>query len=99
MATDGREGIPTTFGAYAFQNATAPSDAFIVKKMRDAGLIILGKTNLAVHDSFSYASQIVMDQLIMQGKIGNGRLQVGDYLADSASLTECELICFPDMRD
>lgn len=55
MATDSREGMTTTFGAYAFQNATAPHDAFIVKKMRDAGLIILGKTNLAVCDSFSCA--------------------------------------------
>lgn len=49
MATNSSFGLTTTFGAYAFQNATAPYDAFIVKRMRDAGLIILGKTNLAVN--------------------------------------------------
>jgi Asp-tRNA(Asn)/Glu-tRNA(Gln) amidotransferase A subunit family amidase len=48
MATDSSFGLATTFGAYAFQNATTLYDAFIIKKMRDAGLIILGKTNLAV---------------------------------------------------
>lgn len=48
MATDPSLGMKTTFGAYAFQNASASHDAFLVAKAREAGLIILGKTNLAV---------------------------------------------------
>ncbi|KAH8593089.1 amidase signature domain-containing protein [Bisporella sp. PMI_857] len=56
MATNSSFGLTTTFGAYAFQNATIPYDAFIVKKMCEAGLIILGKTNLAELGGFKYGS-------------------------------------------
>lgn len=48
MATDSGQGMKTTFGAYAFKDASAPYDAFLVAKAREAGLIILGKANLGV---------------------------------------------------
>jgi len=55
MATNLSFGLRTTFGAYAFENATTPYDAFVVAKTREAGLIILGKTNLAViHSRLKY---------------------------------------------
>jgi len=38
--------LPTTGGSTAFAGAQPQADAFIVKKLRDAGAIILGKTNL-----------------------------------------------------
>jgi Asp-tRNA(Asn)/Glu-tRNA(Gln) amidotransferase A subunit family amidase len=38
--------LPTTGGSLAFAGAQPQQDAFIVAKLREAGMIILGKTNL-----------------------------------------------------
>lgn len=48
MATDQFLGMSTSSGAFALQNATASQDAHIVGKARQAGMIILSKSNLAV---------------------------------------------------
>lgn len=48
MVTEAGLGMKTTFGASAFQNASAKEDAFIVRKLREAGMIVLGKSNLDV---------------------------------------------------
>lgn len=48
MATDQSLGMSTSSGAFALQNATPLQDAHIVAKARQAGMIILGKSNLAV---------------------------------------------------
>jgi amidase len=37
----------TTAGSLALLGASAPDDAFIVKKLREAGAVLLGKTNLS----------------------------------------------------
>ncbi len=39
--------LPTTAGSVFLENSVAPDDAFIVKKLRDAGAIILAKANLS----------------------------------------------------
>lgn len=39
-------GMPTTAGSIAFATLYPPDDAFQVKRLRDAGAIILAKTNL-----------------------------------------------------
>lgn len=39
--------MPTTAGSLALKGEVAAQDAFIVRKLRDAGAIILGKTNLS----------------------------------------------------
>lgn len=39
-------GLPTTAGTLAFATLMPPDDAFQVKKLRDAGAVILAKTNL-----------------------------------------------------
>ena len=39
-------GMPTTAGSIAFATLYPPDDAFQVKKLRDAGAIVLAKTNL-----------------------------------------------------
>ena len=44
IATGDRQ--PTTAGSLALENAHARDDAFVVKKLRDAGAVILGKANL-----------------------------------------------------
>src|SRR5712671_7974434 len=38
--------LPTTGGSTAFSGAQPQADAFIVAKLREAGVVILGKTNL-----------------------------------------------------
>lgn len=41
------KGLPTTGGSLALKNNIATSDAFLVTQLREAGTIILGKTNMA----------------------------------------------------
>ncbi len=42
----------TTAGSLALVGSTAPDDAFIVKKLREAGAVLLGKTNLSEWANF-----------------------------------------------
>jgi amidase len=44
--------MQTTAGSLALIGAKAPRDAFLVKKLRDAGAVILGKTNLSEWANF-----------------------------------------------
>ena len=38
--------MPTTGGSVTFKNLQTPDDGFVVKKLRDAGAIIVAKANL-----------------------------------------------------
>jgi amidase len=40
------KGLPTTMGSPLFRDAIAPADALFVERMRTAGAIIIGKTNV-----------------------------------------------------
>jgi amidase len=44
--------MKTTAGSLALADAPAPRDAFIVQRLRDAGAVILGKTNLSEWANF-----------------------------------------------
>ncbi len=44
---DTADKMQTTAGSLALEGSKAPKDAYIVKKMREAGAVILGKTNLS----------------------------------------------------
>ena len=50
--------LPTTAGSLALKNNITNKDAFVVKKLREAGAIILGKANLSEWANFrsSYSS-------------------------------------------
>jgi amidase len=54
---DTKEGMPNTAGARAMAESRPKRDAYIVQQLREAGAIILGKTNLSewanFHSSFS----------------------------------------------
>ena len=39
--------MPTTGGSVLLEGSVAPDDAFVVKKLRAAGAVILGKANLS----------------------------------------------------
>lgn len=44
--TEPKLGMNTTAGSYSLLNQTVTGDAFVVSKLREAGLLILGKANL-----------------------------------------------------
>jgi amidase len=44
--------MQTTAGSLALEGSIAPADAFLVAKLRDAGAVILGKTNLSEWANF-----------------------------------------------
>ena len=45
----------TTAGSLAVEGFTAPRDAFVVERLREAGTVILGKTNLSEWANFRSA--------------------------------------------
>ncbi len=49
---DTKDRMSTTAGSLALEGSIAQSDAFIVQKLRDAGAVILGKTNLSEWANF-----------------------------------------------
>jgi amidase len=49
---DTADKMQTTAGALAMQGHIASKDAFVVKKLREAGVVILGKTNLSEWANF-----------------------------------------------
>lgn len=54
IATRSEDGMDTTAGSTALQGAIVPGDAHIVKLLRSAGAIILGKTNLSQWSNYRY---------------------------------------------
>jgi amidase len=56
--------MPTTAGSFLLKNSYPPNDAFLVKKLRDAGAIILAKLNMS-----EFASGDALNSL--GGEIGN----------------------------
>ncbi len=49
---DSHDRMQTTAGSLALEGSIAPRDAFIVKRLRAAGVVILGKTNLSEWANF-----------------------------------------------
>ncbi len=65
----------TTAGSMALAGSSAPDDAFIVKKLREAGAVLLGKTNLSEWANFrSFRSS--------SGWSGRGRQTRNPYALD-----------------
>lgn len=56
--------MPTTAGSFLLKNSYPPNDAFLVKKLRDSGAIILAKLNMSEFASGNAVSSI-------GGEIGN----------------------------
>ena len=49
---DTADRMKTTAGSLALEESVAPRDAFIARRLRDAGMVILGKTNLSEWANF-----------------------------------------------
>ncbi len=47
-----RDRMSTSAGSFALQNVPVPRDAYLVKRLRDSGAVILGKTNLSEWANF-----------------------------------------------
>lgn len=67
--------MPTTAGSRALMNSIPPDDAFIVQKLREAGAVILGKTNLSEWANFR-------GQRSSSGWSGLGGLTKNPYVLD-----------------
>jgi amidase len=65
----------TTAGSLALAGSTAPDDAFIVKKLREAGAVLLGKTNLSEWANFRSTRS-------SSGWSGRGRQTRNPYVLD-----------------
>jgi len=68
----------TTAGSLALANSRASQDAFLVKKLRDAGAVILGKTNLSEWANFRSTHST-------SGWSGRGGLTRNPYATDRNS--------------
>ncbi|KAF7357455.1 Amidase domain-containing protein [Mycena sanguinolenta] len=71
IATRFEDGMNTTSGSYALLNSVVPGDATVIAKLRQAGAIILGKTNLSEWASFG--------SLVPNGWSGRGGQTTNPY--------------------
>ncbi|HEV8378640.1 MAG TPA: amidase, partial [Tepidisphaeraceae bacterium] len=72
---DTHDRMMTTAGSLALMGSIAPRDAFIVQKLRDAGAVILGKTNLSEWANFRGSRST-------SGWSGRGGLTKNPYVLD-----------------
>lgn len=81
----------TAAGAYALRDSYCDRDAFIVQKLREAGAIILGKTNLSEWANFmSFDSSNGFSVLGGQTRNPYGKFDVGGSSSGSGSAGACQ---------
>jgi len=69
--------LPTTAGSQMLEGSIPPADAFIVKKLRDAGAIILAKVNLTEFAGGGGAIGAKDPEVIKAGMVPNGFSSMG----------------------
>ncbi len=86
---------PTTAGSLALQGSIPPTDAFITKRLRAQGAIILGKANLTEFANF-VSSQMPNGYSSLGGQVLNpynpGQLDVGGSSSGPAAAVAASLI-------
>jgi amidase len=75
---DTRDRMTTTAGSLALAGSFAPQDAFIVERLRAAGVVLLGKTNLSEWANFRGLRPI-------SGWSGRGGLSLNPYVTDRST--------------
>jgi len=81
--------LPTTGGSQMLEGSIPPSDAFITKKLRDAGAIILAKVNLSEWaGSGGSVSGATDPEVLKAGMIPNGFSSAGGQTLNPHDLTK-----------
>ena len=80
--------LPTTAGSQMLAGSIPPSDAYIVKKLRDAGAIILAKTNLSEFAGGGGSVSGATDAAVLKaGTVPNGFSSMGLQTLNPHDLT------------
>jgi len=80
--------LPTTAGSQMLEGSLPPADAFIVKKLRDAGAIILAKVNLSEFAGGGGSVSGAKDpEIIKAGTVPNGFSSMGQQTLNPHDLT------------
>ncbi len=69
--------LPTTGGSQLLAGSIAPDDAFIVKKMREAGMLILAKVNLSEWAGSGGSVGGAPPEIAREGRVPNGFSSMG----------------------
>lgn len=87
---DTHDPLHTTGGTVALKNNIAAQDAFIIKKLRDAGAVILGKTNMSELANF-VSMQLPNGFSAGGGQVKNplGNYEIGGSSSGSAAAAAC----------
>jgi len=81
--------LPTTAGSQMLEGSIPPADAFVVKKMRDAGVVILAKMNLSEFAGGGGTVGGAKDPAILKaGAIPNGFSSMGGQTHNPHDLTK-----------
>src|SRR5579872_3329534 len=73
------DGMQTTAGSLALMGSRPPRDAFVARKLREAGAIILGKTNLSEWANFRSSTS-------SSGWSGRGGQSLNPYVLDRSPI-------------
>jgi len=80
--------LPTTGGSQLLEGSIAPDDAFIAKKLRDGGAIILAKVNLSEWAGGGGSTGGATDPVIVaKGRVPNGSSSAGGQTLNPHDLT------------
>jgi amidase len=69
--------MPTTAGSQLLEGSIPPDDAYVVKKLRDAGAIIVAKVNLSEFAGSGGSVSGAPDDIVARGTVPNGFSSAG----------------------
>ena len=79
--------LPTTAGSQLLEGSMPPDDAFVVKKLRDAGAIILAKVNLSEFAGSGGSVSGAPEAIAKLGRVPNGSSSAGGQTLNQHDLT------------
>jgi amidase len=79
--------LPTTAGSQLLAGSIPPDDAFVVKKLRDAGAVILAKLNLSEWAGGGGSTEGAPPDIVKAGFIPNGFSSMGGQTRNPHDLT------------
>jgi amidase len=79
--------LPTTAGSQLLEGSIPPDDAYVVKKLRDAGAIILAKVNLSEFAGSGGSVSGAPEAIAKLGRVPNGSSSAGGQTKNPHDLT------------